>query len=541
MPITSRFYFSSIFIIFSSLAFLAVAQFKEGIGYIGPACAVVEGNLYIHGLLMRPLNSSEISQFETYQDELEKLKKSPSTEPNTHPVIPSFCNDMSDSTEIILKGCIVRDNRVFIKGKLVRPLNSLERETITKLLVSRSPAYTPHTVLFERKKRETKNEIESEPENDSESESETTTTTTKKPEDIAAIKDMQNDVANFLENILKVNSTVAKRFLPVAKMSPLLNELSEGAVNGGSKENTNEPHLREIRTAAASADSIIPFNSFDNYNNNNNNNYFGINNQQPAFAFAGVNQQQQQFIPEQPFQHQLPQLHPLPNFEQPPFVFAEPEQQQQQTQQHFPSFHSYPSTTNNNFENAPAMVNNEPLTSAFLYNGNGQPIEIRGNIRPGDRIMMNGQSYIAVTMNQINPSQLSSMGNIFGSSQPTIQQPINTNYGSFVGSNNAGSQTILPQTQQFWQPNNFNPFQTSPIISTSFGQQSSQNFASQPKIRYHPGKGNSNADGNFDGPSERNTPSLTQADLNAGMNIINQMPHQICTAHIVNPFWFLEK
>ncbi len=45
------------------------------------------------------------------------------SEPTSPPVIPSYCNDMSDSTEIILKGCIVRDNRVFIKGKLVRPLN----------------------------------------------------------------------------------------------------------------------------------------------------------------------------------------------------------------------------------------------------------------------------------------------------------------------------------------------------------------------------------------------------------------------------------
>uniref|UniRef100_A0A914XVH6 Uncharacterized protein n=1 Tax=Panagrolaimus superbus TaxID=310955 RepID=A0A914XVH6_9BILA len=455
---------------------------------------------------------------------------------------------MSDSTEIILKGCIVRDNRVFIKGKLVRPLNSLERDTITKLLVARSPAYTPHTLLFERKKRETtKNEIESETESETEAktEEERTQTTTKKSE--VAINDVQNDVANFLENVLKVNSTVAKRFLPVAKMSPLLNELSEGAQNAetaASKEN-NEPHLREIRTAAA--DSIIPFNNFDNTNNNHNN-YFGINNQQPAFAFAGGQlQQQQQFIPEQPFQHQLPQLTPLPNFEQPPFVHSEPEYQQQQ--QHFPSFHSYPSSSHpssssSNFENPPAMLNNEPLTSAFLINGNGQPIEVRGNIRPGDRIMMNGQSYVAVTMNQINPSQLGSMGNIFGNSQPQIQQPFNTNYGSFVGGGQ--STQTMPQTQ-FWQPNNFNPFQTSqPIISNSFGQQQSQNYASQPRIRYHPGKGSSDNDNENIASSSssinnNNTPSLTQADLNAGMNIINQMPHQICTAHIVNPFWFLEK
>lgn len=113
--------------------------------------------------------------------------------------------------------------------------------------------------------------------------------------------------------------------------------------------------------------------------------------------------------------------------------------------------------------------------------------------------------------------------------------------GSFVGGQT--SQT-MPQTQ-FWQPNNFNPFQSSqPIISTSFGQQSQsqqQNYASQPRIRYHPGKGSNNNENDNENVPSTNMPSLTQADLNAGMNIINQMPHQICTAHIVNPFWFLEK
>ena len=43
--------------------------------------------------------------------------------------------------------------------------------------------------------------------------------------------------------------------------------------------------------------------------------------------------------------------------------------------------------------------------------------------------MMNGQSYVAVTMNQLNPSQLGQMGNIFGNVQPQVQQPVNTNYG----------------------------------------------------------------------------------------------------------------
>lgn len=44
-------------------------------GYVGPACAVVDGNLYVHGLHIRALNSSEISQFESYQDALDRVKK----------------------------------------------------------------------------------------------------------------------------------------------------------------------------------------------------------------------------------------------------------------------------------------------------------------------------------------------------------------------------------------------------------------------------------------------------------------------------------
>lgn len=117
-------------------------------------------------------------------------------------------------------------------------------------------------------------------------------------------------------------------------------------------------HLREIRTAA---DSVIP----GPFNFDNNNNYFGQQQafQAPAFAFAGQ-------IPEQPFQHQLPQLTPLPSFESNAYA---PENEAFAPEMSGPSFHSYPAQSHNNmFENAPAMINNEPMTSAFLYNGNGQ-------------------------------------------------------------------------------------------------------------------------------------------------------------------------
>ena len=168
------------------------------------------------------------------------------SDPSSHPVIPSFCNDMSDSTEVILKGCVVRDNRVFIKGKLIRPLNSLERETVNNLLVARSPAYTPHTLLFEkRRKRDT-------------SESDKKNTTTEAP-----ANDVHNDVAHFIENILKVNSTVAKRFLPVAKMSPLLNELSDSAVKVASQHaNSKESESKLFRLSVKLLTNSLIFSSF---------------------------------------------------------------------------------------------------------------------------------------------------------------------------------------------------------------------------------------------------------------------------------------
>ena len=104
-------------------------------------------------------------------------------------------------------------------------------------------------------------------------------------------------------------------------------------------------------------------------------------------------------------------------------------------------------------------------------------------------------------------------------------QNIANNCLRFVGSFVGNQAQTMPQATSFWQPNNFNPFQTSQsMIPTSFGQQQqqqTQTFSSQPKIRYHPGKGG------IDAP-----PALTQADLSAGMNVINQMPHQVCASPV---------
>ena len=136
-------------------------------------------------------------------------------------------------------------------------------------------------------------------------------------------------------------------------------------------------------------------------------------------------------VQEQPLQQQLPELTPMPVFAHAPVNEPDPFFEAN-------AFHSLPvaQTNNNQFFGAantvPLMINNEPQrTSAYVFNGpDGQPIEIRGNIRPGDRMTIGGKSYVAVTIDELSPSQLNQLGNIFGNYQPgVIQNQGNTNYG----------------------------------------------------------------------------------------------------------------
>uniref|UniRef100_A0A7E4VDL4 Pepsin-I3 domain-containing protein n=1 Tax=Panagrellus redivivus TaxID=6233 RepID=A0A7E4VDL4_PANRE len=483
----------------SAIASAQYVQFAEGIGYIGPACAVVDGNLYIHGIIVRALNSSEIAEFENYQDAISKLHKLRTSPPGdskkpfmTQPIVPNFCYGLNDNTEVVLKGCIVRDSRVFIHGKLIRPLNSIERDAVSRLLTQRS---RPQALFYQRKKREVAAEAGS-----------TTTAAPVASTTPLVLKGVHNDVAHLLEQFLHVNSTVAKRFLPVAKMSPLFNELSkEYAARGDGKSGNEDAHLRETRTAA---DSVLPADDYAPPSN-----AFAM----PSFAYAGSI--------EQPFQQQLPQLTPLP-------TFNHGSQNQEADPFAGHNFNSYPQNQQNEYGNVNTFPAPTPIVSnsAYLVGGE-EPVEVRGAIRQGEKYTIGGKNYVAVSMNELTPSQLAQIGQLYGNIQPGVGIGNNNNgmnnnnnqgYGSFVG------QPQFPNTQT-WQP--YNPYQQAAAVPepmSPFGQ----NFASQPmhKIRYHPGK-----------EATIVAPSLSQEALNAGMSVINQMPHHICSAHLSNPFWFLEK
>uniref|UniRef100_A0A0N5AIR2 Pepsin-I3 domain-containing protein n=1 Tax=Syphacia muris TaxID=451379 RepID=A0A0N5AIR2_9BILA len=175
------------------------------VGYVGPACAVVDDALFLHGTYVRNLNDTEINNFEEYQNNLtifnkfyerynlESSKKAATYSAPTLiqiPVLPSFCEELDDSVEVILNGCTVRDNRVFISGKLIRPLNNLERQKISAVIRDQGPSLMRH-------KRETDN-----------------------------FAKLQNDMSALIHSLLNLNSTVAQRFLPVAKMSPILSDVN---------------------------------------------------------------------------------------------------------------------------------------------------------------------------------------------------------------------------------------------------------------------------------------------------------------------------
>uniref|UniRef100_A0A914C832 Uncharacterized protein n=1 Tax=Acrobeloides nanus TaxID=290746 RepID=A0A914C832_9BILA len=118
----------------------------------------------------------------------------------------NFCNGLDDNVEVVLQGCTVRNNRVFVEDRLIRPLNALEREKINQVLATRI-----QTTLIFRKKRFTDNH---------------------EPSIMSHVPYMsQHDMTDILKQILNVNSTIAERFLPVVKMSPILSEVAASAEN----------------------------------------------------------------------------------------------------------------------------------------------------------------------------------------------------------------------------------------------------------------------------------------------------------------------
>ncbi|RCN51919.1 pepsin inhibitor-3-like repeated domain protein [Ancylostoma caninum] len=176
-------------IVFPALSFALFHQ--SNYGYVGPACAVADGRLFLHGEAQRELTSSENDAFRHYQRDLniflELKKKFPILEP---PKMPSFCGSLNDAAELVLKGCIVREGKVFIDNKMVRVLTDDEEMQVDSILGPWS-------------RRRVKRDI--------------------------ASKDIKEpgfsplrDISIFLDRFLKINPTVTKRFAPWFEQSPLV-------------------------------------------------------------------------------------------------------------------------------------------------------------------------------------------------------------------------------------------------------------------------------------------------------------------------------
>uniref|UniRef100_A0A915CRI1 Pepsin inhibitor-3-like repeated domain-containing protein n=1 Tax=Ditylenchus dipsaci TaxID=166011 RepID=A0A915CRI1_9BILA len=165
------------------------------VGYVGPACVAVDDLLYMHGFYIRRLTEEEIHGFFKYQSALEvhrqvnealangKANVANNSSLLSSPPIPSFCNGLDDTVEVVLDGCTVKNNQVYIADRLIRPLNSQEQDKIGVLLNS-GP-------VGSRIRR-------------------ATSPLTKQEEE--AVSTPQNDISDLLEHFLNVNSSVAERF-----------------------------------------------------------------------------------------------------------------------------------------------------------------------------------------------------------------------------------------------------------------------------------------------------------------------------------------
>ncbi|KAL6736843.1 hypothetical protein Aduo_007148 [Ancylostoma duodenale] len=177
------------FLVFPALSFALFHQ--SNYGYVGPACAVADGRLFLHGKAQRELTSSESDAFRHYQRDLniflELKKKFPILEP---PKMPSFCGSLNDEAELVLKGCIVREGKVFIDNKMVRVLTDDEEVQVDSILGPWS---------WRRVKRDVASKDIKEP-------------------GFSPLR----DISIFLDRFLNINPTVTKRFTPWFEQSPLV-------------------------------------------------------------------------------------------------------------------------------------------------------------------------------------------------------------------------------------------------------------------------------------------------------------------------------
>ncbi|CAI5441849.1 unnamed protein product [Caenorhabditis angaria] len=166
-----------------------ISDVQPGYGYIGPACAVFDGTLYLHGVSMRHLSIQEQRVFRAYQNDLSVFNDATydSFETNV-PTVPKFCGGYDDSIEIVLDSCLVRNNHVYVGDMLIRSLTNFERQKIQLVKMRRM-----YGESRKRRSRRSSNPI-------------------NKP---------HRDFSDMLHKLLNINATVTQRFLPVVSKSPM--------------------------------------------------------------------------------------------------------------------------------------------------------------------------------------------------------------------------------------------------------------------------------------------------------------------------------
>ncbi|CAP31973.2 Protein CBG13131 [Caenorhabditis briggsae] len=186
-------YFLLIFPSYFALLLNSPPEYQPGYGYVGPACAVFDSTLFLHGVSKRKLNDHELHIFQSYQHDLSAFKDSSSSFDSfeaSFPTIPKFCGGYDDSIEVILDSCIVRNNHVYVGDNLIRPLTNFEKQKIQLVKMRR--------MYGELKKKRSRRSSKS------------------LPETLP-----QRDFSEMLHKLLNINSTVTSRFLPVVSQSPL--------------------------------------------------------------------------------------------------------------------------------------------------------------------------------------------------------------------------------------------------------------------------------------------------------------------------------
>ncbi|EYC23311.1 hypothetical protein Y032_0015g2583 [Ancylostoma ceylanicum] len=177
-------------LVFPALSLALLHQ--SNYGYVGPACAVADGRLFLHGEAQRELTPSENEAFRHYQRDLsiflELKKKFPILEP---PKMPSFCGSLNDAAELVLKGCVVREGKVFIDNKMVRVLTDDEEVQVDSIL---GPWSRKRLVM-----RDVADKYTKEP-------------------GFSPLR----DISILLDRFLNINPTVTKRFAPWFEQSPLV-------------------------------------------------------------------------------------------------------------------------------------------------------------------------------------------------------------------------------------------------------------------------------------------------------------------------------